>query len=1222
MTLFLSLLLLLATTSLQAQPWVQQLHDPSANFYDIQAAAEAYFENIPLNQRKGTGWKQYKRWEYYTEQRIDINGNRRQPGTVLREKQRFYNQGIPRSYSSDQGNWQQLGPIVQPYNGAGQPNGNGRLNGIAFHPTDADIIYVGAPSGGVWKTENGGQNWRLLDNGLTRLGISSIVIHPTDPNIIYIGTGDRDGADAPGLGVWWSTNGGETWAPRENGMGPRTVYEILMHPNNPDELLASTNDRIYRSIDGGASWFPEFNGHNCKDLERHPTNPDILYASGTRLFRSTDGGQSWSNVSNGLPSAGNRWALATTPAASDYVYVLAGGNDGLVGIYRSTDAGLSFQTQTTGPNILGYAVDGSDTRSQSWYDLVLKADPYNPDVLYAGGINIWKSTNGGVNWTCVAHWVGSGNAAAVHADQHAFEFNPLNNRWYFGHDGGLHYSDDGGINYTEITSGLAIAQVYRLGVSKTGPPVLINGYQDNGTAVFRNGTWNTEIGGDGMECIVDPTDSEVLYGSIYYGSIRRSTNGGGNFSRIAGDEVNGIDERGAWVTPYALHSQNANTMYAGYKNIWRCTEVRSGDSDNMVWEKISSFIDTTVSATCRDLEVAPSDGNVVYVSHNNSATRFMRSGNAASANPTWDNLTLQLPTNQRIWDIAVHPTNPDILWIAMQNNRVYRSADGGQSWTDLTGNLPILNVNDLIIDPLRPNLEAVYVAQDAGVFYRDSSMNSWYPFSNGMPAVEITELDIRADESTCAAQLFASTYGRGTWVSDLRDPGFLPPKACISSTQQEACLNQPVLLQSQSSYSPSSYQWLITPSDYRILRGSDTSAQLELQFQSAGSYNVQLIVSNAYGTDSLLLNNYIQIRNSQLPVNFAEDFEVSANCPTAFNCGESSCPLNSNWRNVNNYEEDDIDWRVHEGQTPSDDTGPNVDFSEGTVVGHYAYLEASNSCSDVEAVLESACIFLDDYYEFVFAAHLFGESMGRLSLDLYDGEQWLENIAELSGNRGQNWLEQRVDLSAFAGKEIRLRLRGRTGHGFASDMAIDGLRFEPLSVVATSSSPLQSRCEAGHIILHWQLDNNNPNDRISLQRSANGQDWETLWTAAVDTQQFYRFVDSLPLVQELNYYRLKINQASLDSTYSAVVEVRCNYPDSDIRAFPTPFSGQLTLQFTRQQNEELPLQIFDALGQQVYTDILPATIGYNEHILQLEQLSAGVYFLRINKQVLRLLHIP
>ena len=1042
---YLLLGILFSSLAFSQDKWQNMMQDRSANFYDIQADFNLYYNTIMKNTNnipKGSGIKQYKRWEYYWESRVDENGNFPQEGHVERAIENYNlsaQNKISKTYDPGTGTWEIVGPISLPSNGTGQLNGSGRLTCITFHPTDPNIIFVGAPSGGVWKSTDNGATWAEFSGGLTRLGVSSIVIDPITPSTMYIATGDRDGGDAPGYGVWRSTDGGISWSSHNSGIGNRTINELIMDPTDSSKMLATANNGVvYRTTNAGTTWSASNSlGINAKDIAYHPTNSSIVYASGTEIHKSIDGGASFAQITSGVPTGAQRIALAVSVDEPNWVYLIAGNGSGLQGIYRSTNSGTSFTTRTTTPNILDYATNGSGTGSQAWYDLVIAADPTDANVIYTGGVNMWKSINGGTTMSCVSYWVGpSGGVDGVHADQHALEFSPYTNAIYSGNDGGLYVSNDNGTNWNDLSSGLAIAQIYKIGVSQTVTDLAINGYQDNGTSVSRGASFSTEIGGDGMECAIDPTDANYMYGALYYGDIRRSTNNGLSFSSINGN----ISEEGGWVTPYKLDPNNANRMVAGFDNIWINNSVRTGTT----WSQISSFGGTN---NIVDLAIAPSNSDVVYVSR--STGQFYRSDNALSGVPTWTTLSGNLPTGSTPKDIEVDPTNSAHLFIALGNN-IYESNDSGISWNNISGSLPNISLNTIVIDHTS-TVDAMYVGMDVGVYYIDNNMADWSAYSSGFPNLEVTELEIQYATEVCQNKLFGATYGQGLWKSDLKDPGNTAPVTCFSAESTNGCLGSSFKINDYSAFAPTGWTWTITPATFNYIGGTNVNSQnIEVEFTAAGVYTVELITTNSTGNNTHTKASYINVENAALAPSFNDDFEAEALCATATDCGTTVCPLSGVWTNLTNGTDDNIDWRVDDGGTASTGTGPATDFNPGTASGNYIYLEASGTCNNQTAILESTCIDLNVAYDLELAYHMYGVAMGSFHVDIFSSGSWTNDIiAPISGDQGNSWQQLTVDLAAYTGEVVKLRLRGVTGTGFESDLAIDDIKFSvqtPLTV--------------------------------------------------------------------------------------------------------------------------------------------------------------------------------
>jgi photosystem II stability/assembly factor-like uncharacterized protein len=650
---------------------------------------------------------------------------------------------VHRDNINDLAQWTSLGPyqwLSISYN-----PGIGRMYNAVPHPYSSNILYTGGASGGLWISQNGGANWVTVTDNLEVLGVSGICIHPTNPGIMYIATGDGDGGANYSIGVLKSTTGGFTWNttglsyPVSQGV---RINKLMMSPADPDKLIAGANNGIYVTTNAGANWTNVLSSVT-RDMEFHPSNPNIIYAAGTLFYKSTNGGANFTQSGAGIPTSGiNRLAIGVSPAGTNYVYALASSssNSGFQGFYRSTNSGDNFVLTTNTPNILGYSPDGSSTGGQGTYDLCVAVSPINVNEVFTGGINIWKSTNAGNDFTCNTYWVYPPTSFGyVHADVHTLDF--IGNVLYTGTDGGFFKSTNFGANWIDLSAGLATTQFYRFGGTPMNPDLLIGGTQDNGTNRY-TGVWTHVLGADGMEAAVDYTNPNTMYCSIQNGGLRRSFNGGNSFQSM----VNNITGSGAWVTPFVLDPVNPQTIYAGFQDVWRSTDQGS------FWTKLTDYN----GSTFRLLAVAKSNNNYIYAATLNTIYRSTNMGD------NWTDITAGLPGNSKTY-IAISSTDPNELWVTLSGytagEKVYRSTNAGDNWQNISGTLPNLPANTIIY--LNP--DRLFIGMDVGVFYTDVTMNDWEPFITGLPNVEISEFEIH--EGT--EKIRAATYGRGIWESPI-----------------------------------------------------------------------------------------------------------------------------------------------------------------------------------------------------------------------------------------------------------------------------------------------------------------------------------------------------------------------------------------------------------------------------------------------------------------------
>lgn len=851
--------------------WIEMMQDHSINFFEVQKAFDAYWENREIT--KGNGWKQFKRWEWWQGRHINPDGTRHDPDNIYKEYMKY--KASHTDAIKSEADWTNLGPFTVPSKGY---EGLGRINAVAFHPTNPDILFIGAPAGGCWKYDASSGQWSGTTDGLPTLGVSSIVVDWNNPDNVFIGTGDRDAGDAAGLGVFKSADGGLTWQIWNSGMGNTTVGRLLQHPTNAQIIYAATGSGIYKTENAGLNWTQIKTG-GFKDIVFKPGNTNVLYAGGSgSFFRSLDAGGTWQQITSGIPG-GSRSVIAVTPDDPEYVYCLLSNGDSYKGIYRSTNGGTSFTEMSTTPNIMSWGCNGG-SGGQAWYDLDVAVDPENKDIVYAGGVNCFKSVDGGITWDISSHWWGDCGVPAVHADLHVLEFNPLNNRLYAGNDGGIYYTENDGASWPEITSGLPISQVYKIGQAKTDINKVINGYQDNGTSTYYgNPSWQTTYGGDGMECCFDHTNPAYSYATLYYGSIFRLLNNGGSH-QVGGDGAHGMDEEGGWITPFCLHEGNSDVMFGGFKNIWRADGVKT---NTFTWKKLTTDGTSNISV----VEHSPVNYEIFYYARSG---QLYRSDNVMSDSPEWVTLTSYLPGSGDVLEVEAHPFNEDVVVIT-RGSKVYRSDNKGYSWTDISGSLPAINMNSIAF--YLNSIDGMYAGSDVGVYYMDASMNDWVTYSTGLPVdASINEVEIYHNPANPAEDVIrAGTYGRGLWSSPMWHD---IPIANFEASETSVTVGCGVDFFDLSSGVPTSWSWTFeggTPATSTLKNPSD------IIYLNEGTYDVSLTVTNSSGTDNETIAGYIIVSETAGPlVNFiASDSITCSGVDILFTDLSSNCPTSWTW---------------------------------------------------------------------------------------------------------------------------------------------------------------------------------------------------------------------------------------------------------------------------------------------------------------------------------------
>jgi hypothetical protein len=749
---------LLFSGSVFAQtPWMKDLKEPQK----LSALVEAYNHDLiqrvleddvtnDYNAVIETKNYHFSRWLWYWERHTDENGYLVSPLKKVHEWRKFQISSAARNKTTaDPANWTFQGPDKS----AGGGNGVGRINVIAFHPTDTNIFWIGSAGGGAWKTTNHGVSWTAVNDHFPVLGVSDIDFNPTNPNTIYICTGDRDAGDTYSAGVLKSTDGGATWDTTGINLKPSSFIltnSLVINHLDTNSLTLGTSNGIMKSYDGGVTWTKVLTG-DFKQIVYRPGDTSVIYAAGfttsaRQVFRSKDGGLNWNQVSN-FP--GNiRIAIAVTPANPNLLKVIVANTSyGLEGIYSSSDTGSTFTKLSDGgsncqTNILANAPKGDKCGGQGWYDLSIAVSPIDSNFIVVGGVNTWYSTDGGVSWKISSQWASTlPGVKVVHADKHYHIFQPQRPTFLFEcNDGGIYYSTNpAGQIWTDITNGLGITQFYRNAVSGNASFVL-GGAQDNGTKRIENGVYKEQTGGDGMDCHIDQTDSRTYYTSQQYGELRRTINNGGNFSDIS-NNLPGGQQEGDWITPFAINPHEPNKLIAGYDRVYASDQY--GDT----WTAISPSVGTKL----KRLEFSPRNPNYIYA----MTTGIVRMTTDYGA--TWKSIPASLGT---LTDIKPDPWDETHFWVTFGGygtNKVaeYSVTDG---WKTRNEGLPDIPVNCLVIDYQDGTR---YIGTDFGIFYRPYSAVEWMSYNKGLPAVEVIDLGI----NNTTGEIWASTYGRGMWKS-------------------------------------------------------------------------------------------------------------------------------------------------------------------------------------------------------------------------------------------------------------------------------------------------------------------------------------------------------------------------------------------------------------------------------------------------------------------------
>jgi hypothetical protein len=696
-------------------------------------------------------------------------------------------QGVPAVSSPE-------GPDLDGWTWLGPGNIGGRVRSIVIHPTNTNSMWAGSVSGGIWHTNDGGLSWQAVNDFMANLAVSTLVMSPTNSNIMYAGTGEYFTSNGiRGEGIFKSTDGGISWSQLASTANTNWHYvnRLAISPDGA-VLFAATWSGIFRSTNAGVSWTEVSGSENFwTDIDFHPTDSTKAIAGGYygQVYYSNNGGQSWSPAAGVNTSTDwrARVEVAYAPSSPSTVYASVNFDSGL--IYKSVDGGQSYSV------VVDYYY--SYLGNQGYYDNIVWVDPTNSNILVVGGIDLWRSLDGGNTLERISYWTNA--PASAHADHHAIVAHPgyngsTNRTVFFGNDGGVYKTTDvwsvgNNPNLTygwqELNNQLGITQFYGA-AGNLASGVIVGGTQDNGTLRYTNNTenWTTTYGGDGGFSAADQTNPNYFYGEYVYLNIHRSTDAGVSASYISGYHWNGADwvwknapylipdaknSEALFIAPFVLDPNNSNRLLAGGLSLWRTNDVRTPNTavTGPSWSSIKPSISSYISA----IAVAQGNSDIIWVGHfseNGNGGNIYKTTNGTAANPTWTQVDINPPglPNRYVSRLTIDPDNHNIVYATFTGfspDNVWRTIDGGNTWSNISGSgvtaLPSAPVRSLMIHPDNPNW--LYAGTEVGIFSSTDAGAHWTIPHIGPANVSVDEL------FWMGSKLVAATFGRGLFQVDL-----------------------------------------------------------------------------------------------------------------------------------------------------------------------------------------------------------------------------------------------------------------------------------------------------------------------------------------------------------------------------------------------------------------------------------------------------------------------
>lgn len=908
--------------------WIKYMYGDNVNLFVLREQFEDYYEVNPFEKNQHTQYFKRLMKEYWTD--VDSEG-------FITER---LNNPAPAQAKSPTSPWQEVGPWDYDHEQAMefsvQSPGSAHVYTVEQSPVNSDLIYAGTATAGLWKSTDKGLNWTLVTRDLDVNSVYSIALDPASANTVYFGESNGK--------LWKSVDGGSNWAMT----GDANFQSMNMRVRDlkfigANTLLAATSEGLYRSTDGGANWTEVHAGEHM-EIEIKPNDPTVLYTvkldgAKTEFYKSEDTGLTWTLKPNGWPSPASgdeqkRCEISVSAADPNIVYVLASGDvgpdGGLYGIYKSTDAGESFSFEccdggpggaptVTNPNILGWSEDGTGDGGQYYYDLALGASPTDADRLFGAGINVWRSLNGGADWTINGHWVtwvqgGGLKHRYSHADVHDIKFfdNGGSIDMWVASDGGLFYSASQGDTLEPRMHGIHGTDFWGFGAGFKDGYVMVGGTYHNGTLIRykdiykgglanpNEGGWLAERGGDNYRGFVNYGDNKIGYddgGAFEFSEIREIRKTDRSFqsdkkcntSYVAGEYGN-----------YGFESTCYNTFYSPVGS-----ELYKTTNGGISFDLVHDFGGDKVI----QVKVAWNDPSKIYVTHKVGSGNY-QVRKSSDGGATWQICTppnsVTNNNSNRAKYIEVDDENPDKLWCILmggQNGyKVFQSVNGGSNWTNITSNA-LTGENVRSISHHYGTDDGLYVGTTKRMYYRNASMSDWALFNNELPA-------------SVNCQFLQPYYGegkirmagqRGVYECEFYEED-APPVAMfaadrVSLNLASDCIADTIQFVDHSTVRHASATW-----EWHFEGGTPSTSTLEnpqVVYTSPGTYDVLLIASDAFGVDTIEILDFMEITESYNYQTIAEDFNGSEFPPAGWKLIDSE---GSSWEH--DWPLDDVNNKV------------------------------------------------------------------------------------------------------------------------------------------------------------------------------------------------------------------------------------------------------------------------------------------------------------------------